>query len=136
MDFKEDQLALEAYIRMRSNWCDEDEISEEQWLEYAIDYMEENPFPDMVVKSYREALVFQRLTGETTLWKRIPHTELYWEPGEFWRGMRISMRFVFSRMGIELPYFYFPDFRGLAEYFGLIGGRDDETAEYEDEEVQ
>jgi hypothetical protein len=56
LDFKEDQLALEAYIRMRSNWCDEDEISEEQWLEYAIDYMEENPLPDMVVKSDRDAL--------------------------------------------------------------------------------
>jgi hypothetical protein len=130
LDFKEDQLALEAYIRMRSNWRDEDEISEEQWLEYAIDYMEENPFPDMVVKSDREALVCDRLTGETTYWKRIPHTELYWEPGEFWRGMWLSIRVAFSRMGIELPYFYFPSLRGLAMYFGLI---DDPEASSEDE---
>ena len=120
---------------MRSNWCDEDEISHEEWLEYAFEYMAENPFPDMVVKSDREALVYDRLTGETSFWHRIPHTELYWEPGEFWCGMRLSIRFAFSRIGIELPYFYFPDIRALAEYFGLIADPDAEYADYEDEQV-
>ena len=44
MDFKEDQLAIEAYVRMRCGWRDESEISEEEYAEYANEYMEENPF--------------------------------------------------------------------------------------------
>ena len=115
MDFKEDQLALEAYIRMRSNWRDDDEISEEQWLEYAFDYMEEHPFLDMVVKSDRDALVFQRLTGETTYWKRIPHTELYWEPGEFWWGMNYSLYAAFQNFKHRPSRLL-----DLAIYFGLV----------------
>jgi hypothetical protein len=44
LDFKEDQLAIEAYVRMRCGWRDDDEISHEEFVTYAFEYMEENPF--------------------------------------------------------------------------------------------
>ena len=54
MDFKEDQLAIEAHVRMRCGWRDMDEISEEEYLEYAIEYMQENPirYPGVWVETF------------------------------------------------------------------------------------
>ena len=49
MDFKEDQLAIEAHVRMRSGWRDMDEISEEEYLMYAYEYMEEHSFESWLV---------------------------------------------------------------------------------------
>ena len=43
LDFKEDQLAIEAHVRMRSGWRDMDEISEEEYMTYAYEYMDEHP---------------------------------------------------------------------------------------------
>ncbi len=91
MDFKEDQLAIEAYVRMRCGWRDESEISFEEFIQYAFQYIEENPFMDDVVKLPREAIMYDRLGGEVTVWKRIRYTEFYWQTGEFRRGMRLSL---------------------------------------------
>ncbi len=91
MDFKEDQLAIEAYVRMKCDWRDESEISHEEYVTYAFEYMEENSFADDIVKLPNEAIIYDRLGGEFTAWKRIRHTEFYWQPGEFWRGMKLSL---------------------------------------------
>lgn len=115
MDFKENQLALEAHIRMRCNWRDDDEITEEEWLEYAIEYITENPIPDLIVTTFREALVYDQFTGETTFWNRIPKTSLYWEPGAFWWGMKWSLIHEFDYLRNRPSRL-----RGLAVYFGLI----------------
>lgn len=91
MDFKEDQLAIEAYVRMKCGWRDKSEISHNEFVAYAFEYMEENPFADDVVKFPTEAIIYDRIGEEFTVWKRIRHTEFYWQPGEFWRGMRLSL---------------------------------------------
>lgn len=115
LDFKEDQLAIEAYVRMRSGWRDESEISEEEYLAYAIEYIQENPFADEAVSLPRESLSYDRLSGEITYWKRIQNTQFYWEPGQFWFGMRISLWCNYLRLQR-----YRVTWRGLAEYFGLV----------------
>ena len=115
LDFKEDQLAIEAHVRMRCGWRDLDEISELEYLEYAIEYMEENPFADQAIMLPREALHYDRLSGEVTLWKRFPHTHFYWEPGQFWFGMRMSLTCNYIRVS-----HYRMRIRQLAEYFGLV----------------
>jgi len=43
LDFKEDQLAIEAHVRMRSGWRDLDEISEEEYMTYAYEYTDAHP---------------------------------------------------------------------------------------------
>ena len=115
LDFKEDQLAIEAHVRMRCGWRDMDEISEEEYIEYAIEYMQENPFADEAVMLSRESLSYDRLSGEFTVWKRIPRTQFYWEPGQFWYGMRMSLWCNYVRVG-----HFRSRIRSLAEYFGLI----------------
>ena len=115
MDFKEDQLAIEAHVRMRCGWRDESEISEEEYLAYAIEYIQENPFADEAVSLPRESLTYDRLSGEFTYWKRIPNTQIYWEPGQFWFGMRMSLWCNYLRLQK-----YRVTWRGLAEYFGLV----------------
>jgi len=91
LDFKEDQLAIEAHVRMRCGWRDDDEISHEEYMTYAYEYMKEHPFADDIVKLPNEAIMYDRFGGEVTTWKRIRHTEFYWQPGEFRRGMRLSL---------------------------------------------
>ncbi len=91
MDFKEDQIAIEAYVRMRCEWRDEDEITHEEYVKYAFEYIEEYPFADDIVKLPNEAIIYDRVGGEVTVWKRIRNTEFYWQPGEFRRGMRLSL---------------------------------------------
>ena len=115
MDFKEDLLAIEAHVRMRCGWRDLDEISEEEYLEYAIEYMQENPFADEAVMTPREAISYDRLSGDFTYWKRIPRSNFYWEPGQFWYGMRMSLWCNYVRVG-----HFRSRIRSLAEYFGLI----------------
>jgi hypothetical protein len=92
LDFKEDQLAIEAYVRMRCDWRDDSEISHEEYVAYAFEYMEENPFAEDIVKLPNEAIIYDRLAGEFTVWKRIRKTEFYWQPGEFWQGMSFSFQ--------------------------------------------
>ena len=91
MDFKEDLLAIEAHVRMRCEWRDEEEITYEEYVKYAFEYIEEYPFADDIVKLPNEAIIYDRVGGEVTVWKRIRHTEFYWQPGDFRRGMRLSL---------------------------------------------
>ena len=130
MDFKEDLLAIEAHVRMRCGWRDDDEISEEEYLTYAIEYMDENPFLDDIVKLPCEAMMYDRLAGEVTYWKRIPFTSFYWQRGEFWRGMQLSL----ICLGVNLGVIKYPrkeqideesTFRRLGIYFGLLEYSDD-----------
>ena len=125
LDFKEDQLAIETHVRMRSGWRDMDEISEEEYLEYAIEYMQENPFADDVIKLPREAIMYDRLSGEFTTWNRIPCTEIYWEPGDFWQGVSVSVYCFRVKHGLVRERTYkepgeSSTLRKLGEYFGLI----------------
>ena len=115
MDFKEDQLAIESHVRMRCGWRDMDEISEEEYMTYAIEYMQENPFADEPVMLPREAISYDRLSGEVTYWKRIPRSNFYWEPGQFWYGMRMSLWCNYVQIGR-----FRMKVRLLAEYFGLV----------------
>lgn len=78
-------------MRMRCEWRDEDEITYEEYVKYAFEYIEEHPFADDIVKLSNEAIIYDRVGGEVTIWKRIRNTELYWQPGEFRRGMRLSL---------------------------------------------
>ena len=125
LDFKEDQLAIEAHVRMRCGWRDIDEISQEEYLEYAIEYMQENPFADDVIKLPREAIMYDRLSGEFTTWNRIPHTEIYWQTGEFWQGVSVSVYCFRVKHGLVRERTYkepseSSTLRKLGEYFGLI----------------
>lgn len=125
LDFKEDQLAIEAYVRMRCGWRDESEISEEEYLAYALEYIQDNPFAEDIIKFPREAIVYDRLSGEFTTWKRIPHTEIYWQPGEFWQGVRVSIYCLRVNYGLVRERTYkdpneLSILRKLGEYFGLV----------------
>ena len=115
MDFKEDQLAIEAYVRMRCDWRDDSEISHEEYVAYAFEYMEENPFLDDVVKLPTEAIMYDRVHGEITVWKRIRFTEFYWQPGEFWRGMKLSLE-LFIENNSQNP----KRLINVLEYVGLL----------------
>ena len=125
LDFKEDQLAIEAHVRMRSGWRDIDEISEEEYLMYAYEYMEEHPFAEDVIKFPREAIMYDRLSGEFSVWKRIPYTEIYWQTGEFWQGVNISVYCLRHKYGLVSERTYkdpneLSTLGKLAEYFGLV----------------
>ena len=125
MDFKEDQLAIEAHVRMRCNWRDDDEISDEEWLQYSLEYIAENPFAEDVIKFPREAMMYDRISGEVTTWKRIPGTEFYWQSGEFWYGMSISFYAIRVNRGWDAGRFKLKARPGsmihrLGIYMGLI----------------
>ena len=115
MDFKEDQLAIEAHVRMRCGWRDESEISEEEYLMYAYEYMEEHPFESGLVVKRFEAIFYDRIGGEFTVWRKIPGVPMYWQPGYFWAGIRTSVRGI-RQTRRENP----SKVRLLAEYFGLV----------------
>jgi len=115
LDFKEDQLAIEAHVRMRSGWRDIDEISEEEYLEYAYEYMEEHPFESGLVVKRFEAIFYDRIGGEFTVWRKTPGLHFYWQPGYFWYGMRASWHGILQTRR-ESP----SKVRLLAEYFGLV----------------
>ena len=115
MDFKEDQLAIEAYVRMRSGWLDMDEISEDEYSEYAMEYMDENPFPAMPVVNGLEVVIYDRCSGEFLVLRSFPGIPFCWQPGYFWHGVRMTI-FGFRQNHRENP----SKIRLLAEYFGLI----------------
>ena len=87
MDFKEDQLALEAYVRHACNGRDDDDITDEEVRKYSLQYEEANPWPGKIVKFPTKAIVYNRFSGDYSVWRRIPKTEFYWEPGDFWNGV-------------------------------------------------
>ena len=115
MDFKEDQLAIEAYVRMRSGWRDESEISEEEYAEYANEYMEENPFIFGLVVNRREGIVYDRVSGEFLVMRTFPGFPYLWEQGAFWYTLR-AIVFRSREHRRENP----SKARLLAEYFGLV----------------
>jgi hypothetical protein len=125
LDFKEDQLAIEAHVRMRSGWRDMDEISPQEWFHYAMEYIVANPIFDGVIKLPREEITYDRLSVEFTSWKRIQHTEIYWERVAFGYGMYISIYSLLIRHGLIRGRSYLEPrepstLRKLGEYFGLI----------------
>ena len=115
MDFKEDQLAIEAYVRMRCGWRDESEISEEEYLIYANEYMEENPFIFGLVVNGREAIVYERYSGEFLVMRTFPGIPYCWERGAFWYTLP-AIVFRSRERQRENP----SKVRLLAEYFGLV----------------
>lgn len=121
---------------MRCGWRDDDEITEEEYRFYAIEYMEENPLFDDIVKLPREAMMYDRFAGEVTFWKRIPFTELYWQPGYFWSGMHLSLICIGVNMGI-INYSKLEELseestlRKLGLYFGLLEYAEDSLEENE-----
>ena len=115
MDFKEDQLAIEAYVRMRCDWRDDSEISHEEFVTYAFEYMEEHPFADDIVKLPKEAIMYDRIAGEVSVWKRIRNTEIYWQPGEFRQGVMLSFQAIMSNKIHEHLRL-----KQTLEYLGLI----------------
>ena len=78
MDFKEDQLAIEAYVRMKCGWRDDDEISHEEFVTYAFEYMEENPFADdKAIENYIIRCIAKTdRTSEARLYKLYEYGEL------------------------------------------------------------
>jgi hypothetical protein len=100
---------------MRCGWREIDEISEEEYLEYAYEYMEEHPFESGLVVKRFEAIFYDRIGGEFTVWRKIPGLHFYWQPGYFWYGMRMSLWCNYVRVG-----HFRMRLRSLAEYFGLI----------------
>ena len=115
LDFKEDQLAIEAYVRMRSGWRDMDEISEEEYCEYAYEYMEEHPFESGLVVTRFEAIFYDRIDGEFTAMRIFPGIPFAWEPGHFFYSLGVYVRCLGQRRR-ERP----SRVRLLAEYFGLV----------------
>ena len=115
MDFKEDQLAIEAHVRMRCGWRDMDEISEEEYLEYAYEYMEEHPFESGLVINRREAIFYDRIKGEFIALKTFPGIPFAWECGYFWYSM---WEYLFRQRDNRRENS--SKVRLLAEYFGLV----------------
>ena len=100
---------------MRSGWRDESEISEEEYMMYAYEYMAEHPFESGLVVKRFEAIFYDRIDGEFTVWRKIPGVHMYWQPGYFWAGIRISLHGI-RQTRRENP----SKVRLLAEYFGLV----------------
>ena len=115
MDFKEDQLAIEAHVRMRSGWRDMDEISEEEYMTYAYEYMEEHPFESWLVVNKREAIIYDRIDGQFWAMRTFPGMPFLWEKGFFWYSVGVYVR-SFGQSWGEAP----TKARLLAEYFGLV----------------
>jgi hypothetical protein len=124
LDFKEDQLAIEAHVRMRSGWRDMDEISEEEYLTYAHEYMEEHPFESWLVVNKREAIIYDRIGGEFLAMRTFPGIPFLWEKGFFWYSVGVYMR-SFGQSWGEAP----TKARLLAEYFGLVEPASEDYAE-------
>ncbi len=124
LDFKEDQLAIESHVRMRCGWREMDEISEEEFLMYAYEYIGEHPFESGLVVNKFEAIFYDRIGGEFTVWRKIPGVHMYWQPGYFWFGMRASVHGMLETRR-ENP----SKVRLLAEYFGLVKPASEDYAE-------
>ena len=115
MDFKEDQLAIEAHVRMRSGWRDMDEISEEEYMTYAYEYIDEHPYESDLVINKRDAILYNRIDGEFLAMRTFPGIPFLWEKGHFWYSVGVYVR-CFGQSWGEAP----TKARLLAEYFGLI----------------
>ena len=124
LDFKEDQLAIEAHVRMRSGWRDMDEISEEEYLMYAYEYMEEHPFESWLVVNKREAIIYDRVDGQFWAMRTFPGIPFLWEKGFFWHSVGVYVG-RYGQRRRENP----SKVRLLAEYFGLVEPASEDYAE-------
>ena len=124
MDFKEDQLAIEAYVRMRSGWRDIDEISEEEYRTYAYEYIDDHPYESNLVVNKREAILYDRIDGQFWAMRTFPGIPFLWEQGFFWYSVGVYVRSLGQSWG-EAP----TKARLLAEYFGLVEPASEEYAE-------
>jgi hypothetical protein len=115
LDFKEDQLAIEAHVRMRCGWRDETEVSEEEYSEFADEYMDEHPFESGLVMNGFEAIYYDRCSGEFEVMRHFPGVPFCWTPGYFWYGVHVYwLNFWVGRCHNPSKV------RLLAEYFGLV----------------
>ena len=124
MDFKEDQLAIEAYVRMRSGWREMDEISEEEYKTYAYEYIDAHPYEDNLVINKREAILYDRVDGQFWAMRTFPGIPFLWEQGYFWYSIGVYVR-SFGQSWGEAP----TKARLLAEYFGLVEPASEDYAE-------
>ena len=124
LDFKEDQLAIEAHVRMRSGWRDMDEISEEEYMTYAYEYIDEHPYEDNLVINKCEAILYNRIDGEFLALRTFPGIPFLWEKGFFWYSVGVYVR-SFGQSWGEAP----TKARLLAEYFGLVEPASEDYAE-------
>ena len=115
MDFKEDQLAIEAYVRMCSGWRDLDEISEAEYMTYAYEYIDEHPCESDLVINKRDAILYNRIDGEFLAMRTFPGIPFLWEKGHFCYSVGVYVR-CFGQSWGEAP----TKARLLAEYFGLV----------------
>ena len=116
MDYKKDRENLEAYLREKTGNYEDDEIELEDFLKYAFEYFEANPIADQTVKFMREAITFNRLTGEMDHWHRIPYTELYWRKGFFFNDIFLSI----AAWKPRIAWLHYLNLRPWAEYFGIV----------------
>ena len=115
LDFKEDQLAIEAHVRMRSGWRDLDEISEEEYMTYAYEYTDAHPCDSDLVINKREAILYNRIYGEFLALRTFPGIPFLWEKGFFWHSVGVYAG-RYGQRRRENP----SKVRLLAEYFGLV----------------
>ena len=122
MDFEEDLLALEAYIREKTLWRDEDEVSGEEWCYYAEEYMRLHPFPDEPIFVNNECVMYQRWSGQFITLRRLPGVPFYWERGHFFKGMANAAEYWADYCFVGTS-FRFLHWRFWFEYVGLASPR-------------
>lgn len=121
MEINKDRENLEQYIETHMIANGLEDISQDEFLRLAFEYFEANPIENQVIRTAREAMVYNRLTGEIDHWKRIPHTELYWRPGFFFNDIGQCLLFRFPRFR-QYPML---NPRRWLEYFGLLDPKDE-----------
>lgn len=122
LDFEEDRMALEAYIREKTQWRDDDEVSPEECAHYASEYMTLNPISLEPIMNGREFIVYQRWDGEFIAYKMLPFLPLIWQKGKFLEGMRQSIE-AWADYWFVGTIFRFLHWRFWFEYVGLAESR-------------
>ena len=92
-----------------------DEISEEEYLTYAYEYVDEHPYDSALVINKREAILYDRVNGEFMAMRTFPGIPFLWEKGCFRYSVGVYVRCFGQSVG-EAP----SKARLLAEYFGLV----------------
>jgi hypothetical protein len=116
LDFESDRRALEDFIDSRVEELGIEELSVENFMELAFEYFEANPVPDATIRTAREAMTYNRLTGEIDYWHKLPWTELYWRPEHFFNDVWQSV--LTHRPGLGVLSVL--NLRRWLEYFGLV----------------
>ena len=123
MDFEEDRMALEAYIREKTLWRDEDEVSPEEWAHYAWEYMCLNPIPiQPIMIDNEDLLVYNRASGQFDHYKVWLLPPIMWQPGHFAKGLRDSIEMWSDSIFVGTPA-RFLHWRFWFEYVGLAAPR-------------